>query len=44
MVPILGALFITGAEVLASSINANKRIKQIQLGDHELVYRNCKFC
>ena len=42
--PILGALFITGAEVLASSINANKRIKQIQLGDHELVNRNCKFC
>ena len=29
-------LYIIGAEVLASFINANKRIKGIQVGDHEI--------
>ena len=29
-------LFITVTEVLASFINANKRIKGIQIGDHEI--------
>ena len=29
-------LYIIAAEVLASFINANKRIKEIQIGDHEI--------
>ena len=29
-------LYITAAEVLASSINVNKTIKGIQIGDHEI--------
>ena len=29
-------LYITAAEVLASFINVNKRIKRIQIGDHEI--------
>ena len=29
-------LYIVAAEVLASFINANKRIKGIQTGDHEI--------
>ena len=29
-------LYIIAAEVLASFINANKRIKGIQIGDHEI--------
>ena len=30
-------LYIIAAEVLACFINANKRIKGIQIGDHEIV-------
>ena len=29
-------LYFIAAEVLASFINANKRIKEIQIGDHEI--------
>ena len=34
-------LYIIAAEVLASFINANKRIKGIQIGDHEIKIVNC---
>ena len=33
-------LYIIAAEVLASFINANKRIKGIQIGDHEIKIAN----
>ena len=29
-------LYIIAAEVLARFINANKRVKEIQIGDHEM--------
>ena len=32
--------YIVAAEVLASLINANKRIKRIQIGDHEITIVN----
>ena len=34
-------LYIIAAEVLASFINANKKIKGIQIGDHEIKIVNC---
>ena len=33
-------LYITAAEVLASFINANKSIKKIQIGEHEIKIAN----
>ena len=34
--PLSMVLYITVAYVLANFINANKRIKEIQIGDHEI--------
>ena len=34
--PLSSVLYIRAAEVLANSIDADKRIKGVQIGDHEI--------